>query len=786
MTPLNASHRRLSHILVALSILLASACARDNTVLVTDVSSSDGVDATGGVDATVDLYEPPTEFSYQVPLDPQSPWPKFRRNALQNGRSPVRPQDSGRAPWQFQTGKGIFSTPVIGGDGTVYIGSADRIFYAIDKLGNKLWEKLTGEIIDSSALLDKNGRVIFGSGDGTLYLLDRADPTNDPKTFQADLASETGGLINWFEGNVAIGPDGTLLVPNDNFRTYAIDPDSLTVKWFHKTPDQTWSLPAVDPTTNLIYIGNNFLLGGRNVFCIDGSDGTKKWDAASKGSVAASPMLTGTGPGSMVVVGSFDGFVYAFDSQSGEQKWSFGTRDHVYASPAQLSDGTIIQASADGTVYALDPTNGALRWAFDTQDPIRSSPAVDGDDNVYVAGGDGRLYVLKKDGTLRWSIQLIDEPRNDLNASVALGREQIVVAGENGRIFSLPYDLCLRPVANRDARCRTATGETLPSDAVELLFTTNFGAFLAEPPSEIEANQPLGFSLFLRENGDTRLAGLDSASLTVTITPANDARIDISGDRRFVTIIPRGRWVGPTGGTLTVTIKGNYLVDFERDGLAFSGGTVGGTFDKTFTFDVPATNDSGSLTVPSEIGKTGQTFELSRLAAPLPAILPSFNQIGFDSIHYLIGLVEGDGTKAIAWGIGGTLEGVENKTVVDPGSRVRFPLEVEYDGGLLTMQNEQGFTIEFNAFLIPFAYFRVASRFDASTNGWKRPQLNTYAICGDISFYGPFLRQLGYCNPQTDVLNVIGAAELREYTLPSPPALSELGTVTIEVVGSKV
>src|SRR5262249_14218285 len=93
-------------------------------------------------------------FAYGVPLDPLSPWPKFRRNAAQDGRSPVQPHDSASAAWTFHTEKGVFSTPVIDGEGNVYIGSADHVFYALDARGNERWRFRTGEIIDSSALLD--------------------------------------------------------------------------------------------------------------------------------------------------------------------------------------------------------------------------------------------------------------------------------------------------------------------------------------------------------------------------------------------------------------------------------------------------------------------------------------------------------------------------------------------------------------------------------------------------------------------------------------------------------
>jgi len=227
---------------------------------------------------------------------------------------------------------------------------------------------LTGEIIDSAALLDDRGRVYFGSGDGTLYARDAA--TGAPVwTFAADPPSVTGAFINWFEGNVAMGDDGTLYVPNDNFLTYAIDRDTTEVRWRFRTQDQTWSLPAVNPADRRLFLGNNFQLFVPNTFALDAATGVPVWHAAVSGSVAASPMLTADGK---ILVGGFDGFLRCYDQATGVPCWSFGARDHIYASPAQLPDGTIVQPSADGTVYGLDPRlrRVALAVRHARRDPI--------------------------------------------------------------------------------------------------------------------------------------------------------------------------------------------------------------------------------------------------------------------------------------------------------------------------------------------------------------------------------------------------------------------------------
>ncbi len=727
------------------------------------------------------------------PWNPGSPWPKFRRNTFQNGQSPLRPRSSGGKLWAFQTGNGIFSSPVIAADGTIFIGSADRVFYALNADGTVRWQFLTGEIIDSAALLDDKGRVYFGSGDGRLYAF--AASTGKPVwTFQADSPNGTHAFVSWFEANVAMGRNGMLYAPNDNFLTYAIDRDTSAVAWRFRTVDQTWSLPAVDVGSNTLFMGNNAMvtLLGPNTFAIDALTGVPVWKQFVNGTIAASPMLTADG---RMVVGGFDGFVRCYDQQTGNQLWSFGTRDHIYASPGQLPNGTIIQPSTDGTVYALDPATGALVWAFDTREPIRSSPAIDADGNIYVGSGEGRLFVVNPNGTLRWSMLLIDGSRDDLNASPALGLDAIVIAGESGQVFSVPYDYCLRAEASTDSRCTRGPAEDLPPDGAYLLFTTQFGSTLDDPPAVIDANQPLTFSLLVRAGGNTRLALIDTPSLSVTVAPATAVSTEVSGDRKFITMVPTENFAVSDGGELSVQINGDYLVNFQRDGLVFTGGEVGGTFGETFRFQLQSPRAGAlPLPVPSKPGDPAGIWELYRFAAPLPTILPSYNQIGFDSIHYLMGLVAGTGNdSAIAWVVGAKLAEGENQTVVDPTTQVLFPLQVAYDGGLLTLTNESGFSIEFNHLRLPFGFFRIATRLDAQGAALESPRLNVLAVCSGITFYGPFLRALGFCNPQTDVLDVFGGAELRPYQggVAAAPAgvgtvsfAAQSGAVTATLVGS--
>lgn len=95
----------------------------------------------------------------------------------------------------------------MGRDETVYAGSADTWFYAIDRNGSRRWRFKTGEIIDSAGVLGRGGTVTFGSGDEHIYRL-RSRPRRMKRAertiwrFRARRPPAVGQLVNWWEGNV--------------------------------------------------------------------------------------------------------------------------------------------------------------------------------------------------------------------------------------------------------------------------------------------------------------------------------------------------------------------------------------------------------------------------------------------------------------------------------------------------------------------------------------------------------------------------------------------------------
>lgn len=707
-----------------------------------------------------------------VPLDPRSPWPKFRANAQQTGRSTVMPQMTGRQPWVFRTGRGVFSSPVIDGAGTVYVGSADHHFYALDRTGALRWKVATAGVIDSSALLDDQNRVYFGSGDAHIYAVNRetGEVLWKTRAHTVDEVRSEYGLktynVDWFEGNIAMLPDGRLLAPNDNYLLYVLDRDTGHRERVLVSNEMIWSSPAVNAVTGRFFFGSQFI-ALRNVFAWDAASGKRLWASGGLGSNAASPLLTSNDPRGALVVGGYDGYVRAYAQDNGKKLWSFGTRDHIYASPAQLQDGTLIQASADGTVYALNPDDGTVVWAFDTLEPLRSSPAIDGAGTIYVGSGEGKLFALNSDGTLRWSYQCITEIRNDLNASPAIGPEGVAVAGESGEVFFVPFDYPLTSAGRADPRAFSDVGETLPKDGASLVWTGPFGKLSLDPPSTLEAHAPLTFSLWVRNRGDTVQSALVAKSFDVSWGGAyaspSPPRVEVAANGRFVTLIPQETWTSPEGGTLTLRMRSRYVTEQRRLGLKFFGGRDGGVVDSQVEFQVqPRSEATMPYQAPREPGAAGTVFELRRLAVPNPTMLPSWNQIGFDSLHYLAGLVESTQSGGVLWVVPGRYDERTGRTVVAPDLKDRFVLNIDHHGGLLTLSNYRPFKLTFvGSWDMPFGAYRVATRAPTTGDSAYQPAALTALVLGDeLEFYGTFLKIMGLTHFWTGHMPVYGGMDV--------------------------
>jgi outer membrane protein assembly factor BamB len=77
----------------------------------------------------------------------------------------------GALRWRYKAGRAISCAPAIGSNGTIYFGSLDDSFYALDTNGNLVWSYSTGYPIESSPAVGSDGCIYFGSYDNCFYAL---------------------------------------------------------------------------------------------------------------------------------------------------------------------------------------------------------------------------------------------------------------------------------------------------------------------------------------------------------------------------------------------------------------------------------------------------------------------------------------------------------------------------------------------------------------------------------------------------------------------------------------
>lgn len=250
----------------------------------------------------------------------------------------------GEQQWAFSTGYSVNTSPGIGSDGTIYVGSGDDHLYALTPEGKQKWRFAIGNSLSSSPAIGTNGTIYVATESGQLVAI---NPNGTEKW-----RFSTGGE---FYASPAIGADGTVYCGSSDGQLYAINPD-----------------------------------------------GTEKWNFDTGGGIQSPPVI---GPNGTIYVGTLvkrDNELYAVNPD-GSEKWSFSGGGFYLSSPAIDADGTIYAGAADN-LYALNP-DGSVQWQV-TSTFRPSSPVIGTSGTIYVGSHDGSLYAINPDGTRKWRVSM--------------------------------------------------------------------------------------------------------------------------------------------------------------------------------------------------------------------------------------------------------------------------------------------------------------------------------------------------------------------------------------------
>ncbi len=344
----------------------------------------------------------------------------FRGGPHHRGLVDARGPRAPRLAWKAKTGGEIWAQPVIGHDGTVYVGSFDHRFYAITSSGRIKWSVDLGDLIYSTALLARGGRIYVGSDDDRFYCLSRRG-----KVRWSLRTSEVERPTSAFDADTspAPGPDGSVYFASGP-HVYRVGDDGA-VLWRYSVGDKVFSSPAVDEN-GTVYFGAQ----DGHLYALDPT-GEVRFRVALGADIDSSPVITASGS---IVVGLDRGSVVSVSS-SGDVRWRSKVGGHVRASPAVSSDGKILVSTfgPDPRLVALDESNGREVWSRPLDRGRRpadfgshSSPVIDGLGVAYVGSSKGRVHAFDvDDGSLRWTF-----PTGGwIESSPALGGDGLLYIG---------------------------------------------------------------------------------------------------------------------------------------------------------------------------------------------------------------------------------------------------------------------------------------------------------------------------------------------------------------------
>ena len=213
--------------------------------------------------------------------------------------------------------------------------------------------------------------------------------------------SRIGNPQGWSSGTVA---DDTLYIGTVEGDVLAVNKDTGALAWRYEIPTSEdadraiYGRPAVD--------GGVIVVGGYDggLYAFDAS-GDLKWQERFVGRIVGGPKvhegIALVGTASLLSSDDAGGSLHAVDMIEGDPIWSYDTDGAVWSSPT-VANGVAYFGSLDHHVYAVNVTGGEEKWRFRSGGAVVSGIAVY--EGLVIFGGfDSTLYALDAEtGSPEW------------------------------------------------------------------------------------------------------------------------------------------------------------------------------------------------------------------------------------------------------------------------------------------------------------------------------------------------------------------------------------------------
>jgi outer membrane protein assembly factor BamB len=308
---------------------------------------------------------------------------------------------------QFTSPNSIYTTPAIGLDGTIYIGSNEGYLFALTSTGTVKWSYSAGYPLQSSPIIDGSGTIYFGAGKKVYAVGDYGYAAYPkwltPFTTQANVNSSP-----------ALSSNGYLYFGSDDGYVYAINSFTGIQIWSYNASN---TLPAgvhpiytsasIDASSNVV-IGNGSYMNG-SLYYLNGLTGALIWQKTDFLSVFNGPFYNTVAIYGDTFYLSTIAYVFAINRLNGVTKWYYYNTNCYYTSAVLDASGTLYFGSIKAkTINQYTQNAGVLHcvtdngnswtenWALQVCNPGRLAPPVIGSNQtIYISATANNIYAIK-------------------------------------------------------------------------------------------------------------------------------------------------------------------------------------------------------------------------------------------------------------------------------------------------------------------------------------------------------------------------------------------------------
>jgi outer membrane protein assembly factor BamB len=198
---------------------------------------------------------------------------------------------------------------------------------------------------------------------------------------------------------------------------------------------------------NPVVFGDNIYFGCHigYIQCMDFKTSSPVWRNEEPIAPIITPLAT---DGNVVVAGTSEGILYAYDIKTQKEKWTFKTGKNISAPPGstdagmtsgrihggpKIVDRKVYFGAYDGKMYCVEASTGLLIWEFAAKSKIFSSPAIY-EGKLYFSNFEGKVFCIEQsNGKLVWEAKL-EKPT--VASPVVFGR-RLWIGDRKGKMYCL-------------------------------------------------------------------------------------------------------------------------------------------------------------------------------------------------------------------------------------------------------------------------------------------------------------------------------------------------------------